>query len=300
METVLIAGGSGMIGSELEKMLANKGYEVLILSRNRQLVQSKANYIHWDVSNGQIDERFNFADHLINLCGAGIADKRWTSKRKKTIISSRIEPLQLLINKSKEYNKHFKSIISASAIGYYGDGGDELLKEDTPVQTKEFLSDVCVLWEDQAKLCESITSKLSIVRIGTVLGKGGGALAKMAMTIPYGVANFMGNGRQYMSWIHISDMCKMMIYLIEGNHSGIFNAVAPQPIRNKEFTEILQKTINPKSVLLPAPAIGLKLALGEMSRVVLNSSNVSSEKISASGFEFMFPDVESALSEIYR
>lgn len=299
METIIIAGGSGIIGSHLSKLCEEQGYRVYVLTRNAQKAKNNSRFIHWNLEEGTIDSRMKEANHIINLAGSGIADGRWTAKRRKQIIDSRVDSTQLLIRTIQDENLPIQSYISASAIGYYGDGGDRLLEEHDEVVTKEFLSEVCVKWEEAAWKAESLVNHLGIIRIGTVLSPAGGALSKMATTIPYGVANYLGSGKQLMSWVHLEDISGIFLYAIKQKLSGVYNGVAPEVLTNKDFTNQLRKAINPRSLLLPAPAFGIQLAFGEMSRVVLNSSNISSKKIESSGFEFKYPTLQKALGQLY-
>ena len=301
MKTIVIAGGSGTIGTKLKSLLANSEYRVCILTRNKEKADKDESFIHWDIGNGYIDEQFdNQVEVVINLAGAGIADGRWTPKRKRAIIDSRIESNKLLIETAKSRKIRLKNFISASAIGFYGNGGNSLLTEDTDPMTDEFLSQVCVLWEESADLARSISDHLCILRIGTVLSEEGGALEKMDQTIPFGVANYLGNGKQLMSWIHVTDVSEMIIFAMKNNLQGIYNAVAPEVVSNKNFTKILRDVVNPRALVLPAPALGIKVIFGEMARVVLNSSNVSSQKIQKEGFQFSFPDLKTALEDLYQ
>jgi uncharacterized protein (TIGR01777 family) len=295
MSKILIAGGSGLVGSLINRLAKAKGFETLILTRS----PSAENEIKWNIKNKEIDELAFSAQHIINLTGSGIADGRWTQERKEEIIKSRTESTRFLISEFAARGVTVDHFVSASAIGYYGDGRDQWLYEDTPVVTKEFLSEVCVLWEEASSLAERIAKNISVLRIGTVLSRNGGALAKMDMTIPYGVANYFGTGEQYMSWIHEEDLANMFLFMIEQNLTGIYNAVAPEVLTNKAFTKDLRDAVNAKALLLPAPAFGLKIALGEMSRVILNSSRVSAEKIIEHKFNFLYPTAKSALKDLY-
>ena len=299
MKSVVIAGGSGIVGSRLSNILKKAGYSVFILTRNKVKTQKLEHFIHWDIENGIIDDQFAEADIIINMAGSGIAEGRWTTKRKKEAINSRLDTTQLLISEVKKRKMNIDSYISASAIGYYGDGGDKLLREEDGVQTDEFLSQVCVAWEDAASKASSITDKVCILRIGTVLSPSGGALEKMDITVPFGVANYIGNGKQLLSWIHLDDLCQMVQHCMEQPLNGIYNAVAPEVISNKDFARSLRDVINPKALVLPAPAFGVKMIFGEMARVVLNSSNVSADKIQAAGFKFSYPTIDQALSQLY-
>jgi len=299
MKKVLIAGGSGLIGKELIKACADKNYEVAILSRSNKSING-AKVIQWDLKKGTINGDISSYDYIINLTGAGIADKPWTTKRKKVIIDSRVQSADLLKKTLTKSGHRPKAIINASAIGYYGDSGDTVLTENSPIQTKEFLSEVCDLWERAGQTLESVTSRLVILRIGTVLSDEGGALDKMVPPIKLGMASYLGSGKQWMSWVHIKDITKMMIHFIEhDNTQGIYNGVSPNPMTNKEFTKVLKKVINRFALVLPAPTLAIKTIFGELSRLVLNSNRVSAEKVMATGFEFSFPDLESALRELY-
>jgi len=299
MKSVVIAGGSGIVGTRLTQVLSESGYNAFILTRDDKKAKEHDHFIHWDIKKGVIDDRYEQADIIINLAGSGIAEGRWTTQRKEEILSSRIDSTKLLISEASRRNMKVTAYISASAIGYYGDGGTQLLIEEDDVQTDEFLSQVCVAWEDVAHESSSITDKVSILRIGTVLSPSGGALEKMSVTIPYGIANYLGNGRQHMSWIHLDDLCYMIMFCIDEQLQGIYNAVAPEVVSNKSFTSALRDAINPKALLLSAPAIGIKLAFGEMSRVVLNSSNVDASKIINAGYKFLYPTVDQALTHLY-
>ena len=299
MDTIVIGGGSGIIGSQVVEISKHQGYRPLVLTRDKSRADQSESYLHWDISEGYIDPQIKEANHIINLAGSGIADGRWTKKRKKEILDSRMDSTQLLINTIRDQKLDIKSFISASAIGFYGDGGDVQLDEEDPIQTKEFLSDVCVAWEAAAAPAAKSVDHLCIVRIGTVLSPSGGALEKMTQTIPLGIASYLGSGKQYMSWIHLEDIARILVYSISNQLSGIYNAVAPEVLSNKEFTDKLRQAINPKALLLPAPALGIKVAFGEMSRVVLNSSNISAEKIENTGFKFSYPTLNLALQELY-
>ncbi len=296
METIVIAGGSGLVGRTLQRLIDPKQYKVYVLTRN-----PKSPYeLGWDYIRQKIDDRVKEAQHVINLTGAGIADSRWTDSRKELILESRIQSTHFLIQTFEQAKVKLETFISASAIGYYGDGGDKWLGEETPPVTKEFLSDVCIHWENAAHHATSVARHLSILRIGTVLSREGGALSKMDMTIPIGIANYFGNGQQYMSWIHADDLAKMMIFIANHRLSGIYNAVAPDVLTNKSFTQKLVSVMNPKAFTLAAPSFALRLALGEMSRVILNSSRVRSEKIQSVGFNFDYPLAGSALEALYQ
>ena len=301
-KSVLIAGGSGSVGRHLTNFLEEKGFFVKSLSRNKKRCDSSDHYIHWDPDQDIFDLGDFIPHHIVNLSGAGIADQKWSKKRKKIIIESRTKSTKLLINSLKNRGIHAESFISASAVGYYGHTGNQIAKETDKPHTDEFLSQVCELWEKAASPAHEITNKLTIVRISTVLMKGAGALEKMDKTIPFGMANYLGNGKQYLPWIHIADLCGFIHHCMisSGDSSEIYNVASSDEVTNYEFTEILRDVINPKSLLLPAPKLSLKLLLGEMSRVVLNSTRVTTDKIKSVGYDLRFPKLRQALEDIYQ
>ncbi len=299
MKKVLIAGGSGLIGKNITSLLLSYGYQVGILSRVKKEA-TNVTYHLWNLETQDIDLSVLSYDFIVNLTGAGIADKNWTDKRKKEIIQSRVKSVQLLKNTFKK-GKKIQAIINASAIGYYGNSGNAILTEDHGVQNKEFLSEVCEIWEAAALSLQAITERLVILRIGIVLSSEGGALSKMVPPIRLGLANYLGSGKQWMSWVHIDDISKMILHFIKNNEtSGIYNGVSPSPERNIDFTKQLKSVVNRFALVLPAPSLGIKTVLGEMARLVLNSNRISADKIISSGFVFKFPDLKSALEDLYK
>lgn len=294
MATIVITGGTGLIGRELTKKLTNNGHIVNILTRSPK----KSNEFLWDVKDNFIDkDAFNNVTHIIHLAGAGIADKRWTNKRKKELISSRVKTANLLFNKIQEYKVPLKSFISASGIGYYGAiTSNKIFTEDDKPEG-DFISKICVKWEKAAFQFEEKEIPVTILRTGVVLTKKGGALQKMNTPL---FLSALGDGKQYMPWIHLDDLCSLYIKSIENkNFTGIFNAVAPEHQTNESFTKILSKIINKPMLPFNAPSFVLKTALGEMAYVLLKGSRVSSKKTSEF-YTFNFPDLKSALNNIYN
>ena len=297
-ETVLITGGTGLVGNRLSQLLTEKGYKVIHLSRKRSLSATYPAF-QWNIEKGEIDESALLqADYIITLAGAGIADKRWTRSRKRLIISSRVKGIQLLKKELLAKKITPKAIIGASAIGFYGDAGQAKLDE-TSSSGNDFLSESVRVWEGAYKNLEELNTRIPVIRIGIVLSTLGGALSKMLPTYKVGVGTYFGNGKQIYSWIHIDDICKMFIHAIENEAiEGIYNGVAPNPVSNKRMAIDIGKAMNKTTLPLPAPAFGLKMTLGEMAAVVLSSSNVSAQKITNTGFQFDYPELIPALQNI--
>lgn len=298
MYTILIAGGTGLIGRHLSEMLTAQGHTIHLLSRTAS-PNAKYKTFVWDVMKGEIDEAsLASADFVINFAGAGIADKRWTDKRKKLIIESRVKGNELLAKVLPKY-PNVKAYISASAIGYYGDRGVELLPESAAPGKDGFLSESVVAWEDSIGEVASTGLRTVTIRIGIVLSTKGGALEKLLLPFNFWLGVYFGNGEQIYSWIHIEDLCKMFIMAMENEQmKGVYNGVAPNPVTNKAFTEITAKALDKSALLVPSPSFAMRLAMGEMADVVLSGSNVSSKKIETDGFHFEHPQLKSALKDI--
>lgn len=307
MTTVLITGGTGMIGTHLQKFLSEKGYSVIVLIRNEKSRKSShpnIAYAKWNVEKGEIDKvAITSADYIIHLAGANVAEKRWTDKRKKEIVESRTKSGELLVKALQEIPNKVKAVISASAIGWYGPDTKESIKhgfkEDAP-PADNFLGETCKLWEACIQPVEKLDKRLCIFRFGIVLSKNGGALEEFKKPLNFGVAAILGDGKQIISWIHIDDLCRMLLFAIENeNISGIYNAVSLKPVTNKVLTLTLAKQVRGKLYIpIHVPAFSLKLILGELSIEVLKSANVNNEKIRKAGFDFLYTDVESALKDL--
>ena len=310
METVLIAGGTGLVGTALSKLLLQNGYTVILLSRSIPPLPEASpgneegptlRKAYWDPAKKQIDKAaIEQADYIINLAGAGVAEKRWTAARKKEIAESRVQSGQLVVKALTEIPNKVKAVINASAIGWYGANA----KDSTPTAFTEvdpadkgFLGRTCNQWEESIKPIAGLQKRLVILRIGIVLSNEGGALAEFKKPLRVGVAAILGNGRQIISWIYIEDLCRLFMYALQQQGlSGIYNAVAPEPISNAALTIQLAKKKNGRFFIpVQVPAIALKMILGEMSIEVLKSAVVSSRKIESSGFEFLYPSINKAL-----
>lgn len=295
MEKVLITGGSGLIGRRLSFLLKSRGYEVRILSRSNNPKNNYKTFV-WNVSEQYInDSAFEGLNHIIHLAGAGIADKRWSEKRKKEIIASRVASTNLLYNTVKRLKIPLNSFISASATGYYGAVTSETIFEEKDKPAKDFLGKVCSLWEDSIFQFNEIKIRTVALRTGIVLSKDGGALKKMKTPI----ITSLGNGKQYMPWIHIDDLCELYIKAIEDEQfKGAFNAVSPEHISNLSFSKKISKIFNYPFLALGAPSFILQIVFGEMSTIILNGSRISANKIKQAGFKFKFENLEKALKNL--
>jgi len=295
---VLISGGSGLVGLELSKMLRAKGHSVSILSRKKT---NDVNYKFWDIENGVLAEDALIGiDTIVHLAGEGIADGAWTDERKVKIIESRVNSTRLLLDALKKGNHQVKAFISASATGYYSNRGDELMYEDA-MPAKDFLGTTCVLWEQEVNKIESLGIRTVKLRIGIVLTTKGGALKKMIVPFKFGLGSALGDGKQWMSWIHLKDLCSMFIYAIENNQlKGAYNAVAPQAATNYEFSKTLSKIMKRPFWAPNVPSFILKIIFGEMSAVVLGSTKASADKIEKEGFKFEFAKLNEALIDLLK
>lgn len=298
MEKILISGGTGLIGTRLTQLLPEYGYRPMILSRSKRDLKGTDSYI-WDVREMQIDEAaIREADHIIHLAGAGVADKPWTEKRKREIMNSRVQSTRLLAQALDLTDNKVKSFISTSAVGFYGDGGDELLTEDK-ANGSDFLAKVCRNWEDEAQKIADTGLRTAIIRVGLVMSTQGGALPKMKQTAAFGLLSPFGDGRMYNPWIHLDDVCRMYIHAIQNeNCSGVYNGAAPEPVRNSELVGAIKEAMDRFALVIPVPTFVLKTLLGELSIALLAGYKTSAKKILDSGFEFSQPDLVPALKDL--
>ena len=300
-KTILIGGGTGLVGNRLSEMLVERGYEVLHLSRKKDLNRKFPAY-GWDLKKGIIDEEaIQKADAVFNFAGAGVADARWTASRKKLIIDSRVDSTLLLKNAFENAGKKPYAFISAAAIGYYGDRGEELLTEESAPGSSGFLAESCIEWEKALDEVKNTGWRTARVRIGIVLSTKGGALEKIILPVKFRVGGYFGDGQQWYSWIHIDDLCRIFIHILENeNLSGTFNGVAPNPERNKPFTRKIGEAIGKPPIMAPGPEFVMRLAMGEMADTIFSSSKVSSKKIEKTGFEFQFPELIGAVKDLVK
>ena len=297
MSTILIGGGTGFIGKHLSRKLTADGHEVRIFSRSARPGAKYPTFV-WDVAEQTIDyAAFEGVDYVINLAGAGIVGARWTEARKQLIISSRTDSTLLLATTMARLGVKPKLYLSASAIGYYGDRGNELMTETTDPGTG-FLSKSCILWEDSVAEVDRLGIPTFIVRTGIVLHPDEGALQKMLIPLNFRVSTYFADGSQYYSWIHVDDMVDIYRYAIEANLTGVYNGTAPNPVTNKALAAAIGPAMGKSALLLPAPAFAMKLAMGEMSHTVLDSARCSAEKLLGTGFRFSHPEIDGALRDL--
>jgi len=304
MQTVLITGGTGMVGTSLTQLLLSKGYQVIILTRKPQTSPiPNLTYAVWDIAKGTIDPlAFEKADTIVHLAGAGVADKRWSKKRKQEIVDSRVMSGALLVKYLTAHTHQVKTVVTASAIGWYGPDTEQSLQygftETDPVDAA-FLGDTCKQWEDSVKPIETLGIRLVTLRIGIVLNKQGGALAEFIKPAKFGLATIFGTGNQMVSWIHQNDLCKMILFGIQtASLKGVYNAVSPDPTSNKDLIIAITKKLRGFYLPIPVPSFVLNIMLGEMSIEILKSAKVSSNKIQEADFKFDYPTLNSALHEL--
>jgi uncharacterized protein len=297
---ILITGASGMIGSRLTEILLERGYSVAHLGRSKKEDRIKS-YV-WNVNNFVVEPgALRGITSVIHLAGAGVAEKRWTEERKKEILESRIKSTALLSDTLKKGNHHVTSVISASAIGYYGIHDNERVFVESDPPASDFMAEVTKRWEEEVEKIRTSDTRVVKLRVGIVLSDRGGALKKMIEPIRLFVGAPLGSGNQSINWIHIDDLCEMFIKAIEDEQmDGAYNATGPYPVTNRELTKAIGKVIN-RPVLLPfIPAFVLKMVVGEMAEYVLKGSKVSSEKIQKAGFEFKFKNLDEALKSLLK
>ncbi|MBS1562976.1 MAG: TIGR01777 family oxidoreductase [Bacteroidetes bacterium] len=309
MATILITGGTGMTGRALSSLLVSKGHEVIVLTRDAARAsasEKKAgiSYASWNVPDQIIDvAAVEKADYIVHLAGAGVADKRWSVKRKKEIVDSRVKSGELIVKTLKENRNKVKAILCASGIGWYGPDPEipnprPFVEADKPFN--DFLGETCRLWEAAIMPASGLGKRVVIFRTGIVLSNGGGALAEFKKPLRAGIATVLGSGAQMVSWVHIDDLCRMYLKAIEEHTmEGVYNAVSPKPVNNKALVLELAKAMRGRFYLpMPVPSFLLKLVLGEMSIEVLKSATVNANKIRTAGFDFLYPTIQAAINAL--
>jgi len=288
MKNVLITGGTGYIGRVLLEELRRRRFNVAVLSRKKNSKVKGVKSFHWDYEKGILDQNaIEFADVIIHLAGENVSASRWTKKQKKRIQDSRIKTTLLLAEGIKKAVKKPLKFLAGSAIGYYGSVSTEKIFTENDKAGNDFLAKTVVKWEKSIKKIQKLGLVVSKVRTGLVLSRKGGAMDKLRTPIELGIASPLGDGQQWVSWISVLDLARIFIYLIDNNYPGqVFNAVAPQHIRNKDFMRVLAKGFSKPFFFPKVPAFIMKLTMGEMSTMVLDGSRISSKKLRRSGFEF--------------
>ncbi len=291
---ILLTGGSGLIGSELTKILIENGHQVRILTREKQIEHP---FYHWDKDT--IDEKvFENLDGIIHLAGSLIA-KRWTNSYKKEIFSSRVDTANLLFEYVKKLNIDLKFFISASGTAYYGQITSNKIFKESDEPNIDFLGKVCVAWENAAYQFEKIGARVVCLRTSLVLSKNGEGFKLLKKPIQLGVGANLGDGKQWMPWIHITDLIQMYAEAVDNDKiKGSYNASSPQYINHSEFNHTLARKMNKPFFIPNIPAFVMKLTLGEMSSLVLNGSRIDATKIQETGFKFQYPTLEKALEEL--
>ncbi|GAB3282465.1 TIGR01777 family oxidoreductase [Parahaliea aestuarii] len=294
---VLVSGGTGFVGSALVPALCEAGHRVTVLTRQKPGRHENSEGVHYVQSLAPLREAP--VDAVINLAGASMAGARWTQRYKRELLASRLETTAGLVEFFRERQAPPATLLSASAVGYYGHQGDQLLAEDAPPRPG-FASDLCRQWEQTAARAEDLGVRTCYLRLGVVLDAGGGALDDMARPFRFGIANWMGSGQQWLSWVHRADVVAAILFLLDQPClSGPFNLTAPTPVTNRELCTALRKqftTLPP----VPLPGLALRLGLGEMAgELLLSGQRVVPVALREAGFEFRFSDLDTALEAIY-
>lgn len=303
IKSILITGGTGFVGTGLVNLLLSKGYKINLLVREQPegMEHPSLRTFKWDVYKSEIDEDCVVGvDAIIHLAGEEIAAKRWTDERKKQIVESRTNSVRMIYDLLRRTKHEVNHIISASAVGYYGDRGNELLTEES-LPSKDFLAETCIAWEEAVDEGHKLGLRIVKLRSGIILAKDGGVLPQMDKPLRLGFSFIPGSGNQWVSWVHYADALNIYVYALENeNLKGVYNMVAPEPVTLEKLTHSIAKAMNKSPLLFHAPTFALKIAIGEMSLMVLESTKASAERLTKSGYTFLYPTIAEALDEVYK
>lgn len=296
---ILLTGGTGLIGSHLCRHWLRKGHRITVWSRHPEQVAQRCGEGARGI--GSLEEvRSEAVDAVINLAGAPIAQRPWTRQRRELLWASRIGLTEQLLAWLDVQPQRPRVLISGSAVGWYGDGGERQLDERSPPIHEDFASQLCIAWEETALRAEALGLRVVLLRTGLVLSAQGGMLAQLLKPFRLGLGGPVGNGRQWMPWIHIADQIALIDFLLNcETASGPYNACAPRPVRNREFAKRLGKAIH-RPALLSLPAFALRVGLGELSGLLLGGQKARPARLEEAGFTFAFSDLQSALDDLLR
>ncbi len=302
VKTILITGGTGLIGKALAKELKAKGHRLILLSRGTQPSGDYDAAFRWDPKHKRFDTAaLDGVTDIIHLAGAGIADKRWTAERKEEIIESRVAPLQAIRDALVVRNQQINTLISGSAIGWYGSGTDNLLHAENEAAARDFMGETCKQWEDSAFAFSDCSQRVATIRTGIVLGNDSGAFPALLRPVKLGLGAPLGTGLQQMPWIHISDIVAVFVEALENTaYSGPINATATENCSNCEFTKTLCKISHRPFWPIGVPSFVLKGLFGEMASVILGGSRISNAKLRAQGFAFKYTNLADAFRDLLK
>lgn len=297
---VLITGATGLIGQKLIELCSEKGIEVHYFTRDPSKVShfKNAKGFLWDIKNRTLDDgAFQGVTTIVHLAGAPIS-KRWTKSYRKTLVNSRVVPMQMMYERLEKINHSVGHFISASGISIYPSSSTKLYTEDEQSRSLNFITEVVEKWEAQARNFKSLGMEVSKVRTGLVLAKNGGLLQTLVQPVRLGIGSPLGSGEQWQSWIHIEDIAGIYLFLMRSNMEGIFNAVAPNPVKQKRLIKLIATKLNKPLWMPNVPGFAIKLLMGEMGSLALESQLVSANKIKEIGYHFQYPNLEPALDDL--
>lgn len=303
IKTLLITGGTGFVGKGLVDLLLKKGYQINLLVRHEPEIIKDPNLriFKWNVYKGEIDQDcIENVDAIMHLAGEDIAAKRWTDERKKQIVESRTISIRMIYDLLRKAKNQVNHVISSSAVGYYGDRANELLTEES-LPAKDFLAETCIAWEEAVDEGLKLGLRIVKLRSGVILAKNGGILPQMNKPMQFGFGVIPGSGNQWLPWIHYLDALSVYAYALENEDlKGVYNMVAPGTATLGEMMRCMSGAMNKSPVFVHTPEFALKIAIGEMSLMALESTKVSSKKLVNAGYNFKYPALSEAMAEIYK